>query len=355
METTLLSVTDIQCRYDNTVIIENVSFNIKSGDLCCLLGPSGSGKSTILRAIAGFLRLNSGTIKINDRELSTVRHHTEPEHRNIGMVFQDYALFPHLNVAENIAFGMRGASRQERHNKIREMLELVRLDPDINAGRYPHQLSGGEQQRVALARSLASAPQLLLLDEPFSNLDADLRRSLNLGLKQILRECGITTLLVTHDQEEAFAFADYIGVLQQGKMSQWDTPYNLYHRPANKFIARFIGQCSFIDGRIENDGLISTSLGCFRPPATAVVSPGQIVDVLLRPDDILYDPQSDVHGSIRRKVFAGARILYSLQLDDGTQLLSLMPSHNNFATGETIPIGNDLEHLIIFPRDSVQL
>ena len=211
---------------------------MQRGHIGCLLGASGCGKTTILRAIAGFEPLREGSILLSDKVLSTPQLSVEPQDRHVGMMFQDYALFPHLNVAQNVAFGLRRMEAGQRQARVNELLELVDLKEAQH--RFPHELSGGQQQRVALARALAPEPELLLLDEPFSNLDVDTRERLAFELRDILKKTGHTALLVTHNQAEAFAIADRIGIMDHGHIIQWDTPYALHHAPASDFVADFI-------------------------------------------------------------------------------------------------------------------
>ena len=235
----LLNVKQISCRYDDKVIVPDLSFSVKPGQIASLLGPSGCGKTTALRAIAGFEPIYSGEIELAGNVLSTPTNTLVPEKRKVGMVFQDYALFPHLNVNDNIAFGIQDKDKAERANKIAELLQMIKLQDYANY--YPHQLSGGQQQRVALARALAPSPVILLLDEPFSNLDTELRRSLSLEVRDILKQNNITAILVTHDQTEAFTVADEIGVLNDGELQQWGEPQTLRQQPANDFVANFMG------------------------------------------------------------------------------------------------------------------
>lgn len=221
-----------------TKVLSGLCLNLESGQIACLLGASGCGKTTVLRAIAGFEPLDDGQIRLGGRVLSCPGRQVEPEHRRVGMMFQDYALFPHLTVAQNVAFGLRRLSARERTQCVDEMLALTDLEG--LGGRYPYQLSGGQQQRVALARALAPKPDLLLLDEPFSNLDIDAREKLAFELRDILKAAGRTALLVTHNQAEAFAIADRIGVMQCQCLAQWDTPYGLHHHPATPEIAALV-------------------------------------------------------------------------------------------------------------------
>lgn len=230
-------------------VVNDLSLSLNQGHIGCLLGSSGCGKTTVLRSIAGFEPLQTGSIDLGNTCLSTPEQIVLPEHRNVGMMFQDYALFPHLTVAQNIAFGLRKAEKNYRRQRVEEMLQLV--DLPAHAKRYPHELSGGQQQRVALARALAPEPSLLLLDEPFSNLDIDTRERLAFEVRDILKTAGLTALLVTHNQAEAFAIADRIGVMHEGRIAQWDTAYNLHHNPANNFVSEFIRREALLHQRAQ--------------------------------------------------------------------------------------------------------
>lgn len=345
-----LEVSRIAVGYGDQLIIEHLSFSLETGEIGCLLGASGCGKTTALRAIAGFEPVRKGVIAIGRREISRADYTVPPQERRVGMVFQDYALFPHLTAAQNIAFGLRHLDRTARRKRVAAMLDLVSLNHA--ADQHPHELSGGQQQRVAVARALAPDPALLLMDEPFSNLDVELRERLSLEVRSILKEAGTTALIVTHDQNEAFALADQIGLMRNGRIEQWDTPYNLYHRPASRYAAKFVGQGVLVPGHVTEPDCIHIPLGCL-PPRTAL--PLNIdVDVLLRPDDVVHDAESPLHARVVAKSFRGASILYTLSLDDGTRLLSLVPSHHNHAIGELIGIRLDTEHVIAFPKDEVQ-
>ncbi|WP_353149575.1 ABC transporter ATP-binding protein [Pollutimonas bauzanensis] len=238
----LLKLNHVSLAYDTPdgaiAVVKDLSLSLEKGHIGCLLGASGCGKTTVLRAIAGFEPLRAGSISLGDTALSTVDKQIEPEHRHVGMMFQDYALFPHLNVERNIAFGLRRWTKPQRKLRVHELLTLVGLEE--SGAKYPHELSGGQQQRVALARALAPEPELLLLDEPFSNLDVDTRERLAFEVRDILKKTGHTAILVTHNQAEAFAIADRIGVMQGGVIAQWDTPYGLHNNPASAFVADFI-------------------------------------------------------------------------------------------------------------------
>ncbi|MHA6492895.1 ABC transporter ATP-binding protein [Pseudomonas borbori] len=341
----LLSLRDLSCGYHEHKVVQNLNLHLNVGDIGCLLGPSGCGKTTTLRAIAGFEPVVEGEIQLADEVISRAGFTLAPEKRRIGMVFQDYALFPHLNVSENIAFGIRKHANWERITH--ELLELVKLN---HLGkRYPHELSGGQQQRVALARALAPEPRLLLLDEPFSNLDGELRRRLSHEVRDILKARGTSAVLVTHDQEEAFAVSDHVGVFNAGKLEQWDTPYNLYHEPLTPFVASFIGHGYFIRGQLLSPDSVQTELGLIRGNRAYTWPVGSAVDVLLRPDDIVYAPDSPQKALIVGKTFLGAATLYRLQLQTGSQLESIFPSHADHQPGDHVGIRVAADHLVVFP------
>ena len=343
----LLDIKNIECHYQAQPIIHGLSFHINSGDIACLLGPSGCGKTTALRAIAGFEPIHSGTISLRGREVSTPNRMLAPEKRMLGMVFQDYALFPHLSVYDNITFGLRNIDKAAKQLRADELLSLVSLDGF--GKRYPHELSGGQQQRVALARAIASKPDLLLLDEPFSNLDIDLREKLGLEIRDILKSQNITALLVTHDQQEAFALGDVIGVMNEGNILQWDTPFNLYHEPTNHFVANFIGQGIFLKGTLLAPNLVKTDIGEIQGDRAYPWPINSPVEVLIRPDDILPENESHLRAEVIDKAFKGAEIMYTLKLPNGSKVLSLFPSHLHHAIGEHVGIRIAADHLVAFP------
>jgi iron(III) transport system ATP-binding protein len=343
----LLEVRNVDVSYGKKTVLHDVSLHVNRGNFACLLGPSGCGKTTALRAIAGFERVDRGEIRLREKVVSRPGSSTPPENRKVGMVFQEDALFPHLTVEGNIAFGVKKHERRQRPGVVEEMLDVVGLKG--LGDRYVHELSGGQQQRVALARALAPAPDTMLLDEPFSSLDVDLRARLGEEVKDILNQRGVTTILVTHDQNEAFALADHIGVMRDGRILQWDTPYNLYHEPADRFIARFVGQGVFLRGTLIGPDAVDTELGVIRGNRAYSWPRGSKVDVLLRPDDILPDPEGAVSARVVSRAFKGAQILYGLKLPTGSSLLSLFPSHFNHETGETVSIRLAVDHLVAFP------
>ncbi|MFC5302833.1 ABC transporter ATP-binding protein [Azospira restricta] len=348
-----LELTDLQQRYGGHVVVNGVSFAVEAGSIACLLGPSGCGKTTLLRCIAGFEPVVAGEIRLEGRTVSRPGFSLAPEKRRIGMVFQDYALFPHLTIAGNVAFGLGTLAEPARAARVEELLATVGLAGQ--GGKYPHELSGGQQQRVALARALAPKPELILLDEPFSNLDVDLRERLSHEVREILKREGMTAILVTHDQNEAFAMADEIGVMDGGRIQQWDTPYNLYHQPANRFVADFVGQGVFLPGEVISQHEVEVELGRLHSVLPLECSEGCGtcgkpcgVEVLLRPDDIVHDDRSALQAEVVHKAFRGADILYTLRLASGMRVLSLVPSHHNHALGEKIGIRLDVDHVVAF-------
>ncbi len=346
-----LSIDKLSVKFSKQLILNNLSLHLASGEIGCLLGSSGCGKTTLLRTIAGFEKPQSGKITLNQRKL--VSHHlfTPPEKRGIGMVFQDFALFPHLTVKDNIAFGLSSLGNADKKMRVNEMLEMVSLN-GINK-RYPHQLSGGQQQRVALARAMACKPELILLDEPFSSLDVELREQLALDIRGILKQQHISAIMVTHDQQEAFAMADKIGLMHNGKIMQWSSPYDLYHQPINDYVARFVGKGTILTGIVKNKENISTALGDlsghFEMPAECSVN-GCQVKLLIRPDDIIHDDNSDLQLEIIDKVFKGNEFIYTLKIDDNHQLLCNAPSHHNHKLHSFLGIRMDVQHIIVLKK-----
>ncbi len=344
----LLELQSISQRYGSNTVVRDMSFGLPVGSIGCLLGPSGCGKTTALRCIAGFEKVQAGSIQLAGKEIAAANYHLPAEQRHIGMVFQDYALFPHMSVEQNIAFGLAKQSKSEQNARVKEMLDLIGLQG--HAKLYPHELSGGQQQRVALARALAPRPKLLLLDEPFSNLDVALRERLCLDVRNILKAEKMTAILVTHDQDEAFMIADVIGVMNDGVIQQWDSAYNLYHRPVNRFIADFIGEGVLLPGKVVDGEKVQIEIGVIEGEFDAPCCTDCGVDVLLRPDDIIHDDDSPLKAEVADKAFRGAQILYTLKLPSGAEMLSLVPSHHNHAIGEAIGIRLASDHVITFRR-----
>lgn len=344
--TTLLNVSGLTCRYGQRVVCSDLGFSVGKGSIVCLLGQSGCGKTTVLRAIAGFEPAYAGSITLAERVLSKAGATVPPEQRQIGMVFQDYALFPHLTVADNIAFGLHRLNATERQQITSNMLQLTRLQEYANV--WPHQLSGGQQQRVALARALAPRPQLLLLDEPFSNLDTELRRALAHEIRALLKSQGTTAILVTHDQSEAFSMADEIGVMSAGKILQWGTPRELYFTPASPDVARFIAQGLMLPGTVMSPTQVETAFGPLALPQ-ATDAKGK-VDLLLRPWNVEFHAASPIKGRISAQSFQGSHTLTTLQLADGTQLLSQDEGFASQALDSEQGIALNSRHLRLFSK-----
>lgn len=343
----LLSLQDIQCQYQDQIVINHLNLQLHAGEIGCLLGPSGCGKTTLLRAIAGFENIVKGSITLDDMVLSSPNNMVPTNKRHIGMVFQDYALFPHLSVAENIRFGVNQLPEAEQRQIVERLLELIHLT-NIDK-RYPHELSGGQQQRVALARALAPRPKLILLDEPFSNLDTSLRQSLSAEVRTILKAQGTSAIIVTHDQQEAFTVADTIGVVNHGKLEQWGTANELFYNPATQFVANFISQGCFITGQVVTEQRILSDLGEFSSPGYSWPS-NTPVNIFIRPSDILNCENSKVVASVVQKTFLGASTLYKLRLNSGARISALWPSHQVFDIGELIPIKLDNHSPVAFPQ-----
>ena len=350
--TSQLDVEKLDAGYDDLQVINQVSFSLRPGQIGCMLGPSGCGKTTVLRAIAGFEPAWNGRILIDGIEVSSRKINLPPERRNIGMVFQDFALFPHLRVEDNIRFGLKGWSKQQQQSRMQEMLAIVGMPAYARA--YPHQLSGGQQQRIALARALAPGPGILLLDEPFSNMDVELREQLAREIRNILKQENNTAILVTHDQNEAFAMADQICVMNEGSIQQQDSGYHLYHRPANRFVADFIGQGVIIPALVESSTTVKTDLGLIRSEHRIEAATGTMVDVLIRPDDVVHDDESTESAIVVEKAFRGAEFLYYLRLDSGIEVMCLAPSHHNHKINERIGIRLHVDHVVTFSRNQEQ-
>lgn len=329
-------------------VVRDVSLSLNEGELGCILGPSGCGKTTILRAISGFQMLSSGSISLAGKVLSTPHKTISPEQRTVGMVFQDHALFPHLTIGDNVGFGLNKLDSAERRSRIVTLLDLVGMQ--AHAKKYPHELSGGQSQRVALARAIAPRPRLLLMDEPFSNLDTELRESLGYEVRSLLKASGITAIMVTHDQNDAFALGDRIGVMSEGKLMQWDNSFNLYHAPNSRFVANFIGDGIFVRGRIIDNKTVDTNFGEIKGDVINVDADSNEVEVLIRPDDVTHDENSAIRGQIKRKAFKGAQTLYTLQTSNGETLMSLVPSHDDYEIGDMIGVAINADHLVCFTR-----
>lgn len=340
----LLEIKRVVLAYNAVPVVCELSLTLAKGEIACLLGPSGCGKSTLLRAIAGLHSVQSGTISLRGELLSSAKQEVPPDVRRLSFVFQDLALFPHLSVADNVALGILRRPAQARAARIAELLEQFALTQF--AKRFPHELSGGQQQRVALARALAPQHDLILLDEPFSSLDARLRTELSRSLRQQLTASGTSAIFVSHDLSEALACADVIGVMNQGRLEQWGTPFSVYCQPASRFVASFVGDGTMLEATVR-DAQISTALGAFAF-AQAGTQQAQMT-LLLRPEDLHFDASASLRGRVTRSEFRGAYTLYQVQ----AQGLALLVSA---AHSEPLPDGMEVglrvapRHINLFER-----
>jgi iron(III) transport system ATP-binding protein len=324
----MIRLAGVSRRFGAVHAVASADLVIERGEFVALLGPSGCGKTTLLRLIAGFERPDEGVVELAGRPVAGSAW-VPPERRHVGMVFQDYALFPHLTVGENVAFGVPRAGRVRR---VAEALALVGLSG--HAARYPHELSGGQQQRAALARALAPEPAVVLLDEPWSNIDPLLRASMRDELAEILRGAGVTVLLVTHEQEEAFSVADRIALMQDGRIEQTGQPEEIYYRPATRWAAEFVGAANLLRGRIE-DGRVTTPVGCFEAPSPNGHSDA---DVLVRPELLELTPDPSGVGEVVARQFRGHDVFYEVRLDDGTRVFSQRPSNEHVPLGVRVAL-----------------
>ncbi len=344
----VIELKNITKSYDEAKAVDDVSFRVEKGEIFAILGPSGCGKTTTLRLIAGFESPDDGKISIDERRVTGGSFFTPPERRNVGLVFQDYALFPHLTVRENIAFGLSKFPKKQREKIIETMLGFVGLEEFSE--RYPHQLSGGQQQRVALARALAPCPVGVLLDEPLSNLDADMRAQMRGYLLSILRKAETTAILVTHDQEEAFSIADRVAVMKSGRIEQIGKPEDIYHFPTTRFVADFVGEADFIEGVIEEGG-IATEIGIFQNKT--MLEMGTNVELMIRPDDITFELDEEGEAMVESQLFKGSENLYALRLGSGKLVHSSSPSTLLVEEGTRIRVKANPTHVVAFVGDKV--
>jgi iron(III) transport system ATP-binding protein len=324
----VISVDGIAVHYGNTAAIDDFSLDVEEGSLVALVGPSGCGKTTARRAIAGFERPSSGTIRIRGTVVSDGNTMIAPEGRNVGMVFQEYALFPHISVAENVGYGVRGSGRVSR---VQEVLELVGLED--HGDRFPHELSGGEQQRVALARALAPEPDVVLLDEPFSNLDAPQRERMRRELRKILKAARVTAVFVTHDQAEALAIADIIAVMRDGHIRQVGTPDDVYTAPVSPWVAKFLGDAVLFNGTAAN-GSVATALG----PVPTELTDGTEAKVMIRPEWIMPTASDDGTGLVVDREFYGHDQRVEIELNEGELVEALVPTRKAIHVGDRVDI-----------------
>lgn len=339
----ILSLQRVSLRYPfaATPAVHQVSFDLPTGDILGLLGPSGCGKTTLLRLIAGFESPQSGIIQIGEQIMAGAGPEISPEHRDVGLVFQDFALFPHLNVRENIRFGLRGMGQRASRDRVQTLIELVGL-PGMES-RYPHELSGGQQQRVALARALAPKPTLILLDEPLSNLDVQVRLHLRQEIRRVLKETQTSAVFVTHDQEEALAISDWVAVMHRGRLEQWDTPEQIYRFPASRFVAQFVAQANLLPGHLQDHqwhsevGLLDLSL------ATPGVTQGEL---MIRQEELQIELDERGSMTLQERQFLGREYRYGLIAPSGLTLQAR--SSLRFAIGQRARISLGSSDGVIF-------
>jgi iron(III) transport system ATP-binding protein len=350
--TPVLSLQDVHKQFvPNQPVLQEITLQVESGSVVCLLGPSGCGKTTLLRLIAGFEEPSQGEIYLIKRLVSRPGLIVPPEKRHIGMVFQEYALFPHLTVAQNIQFGLFRWPLPWRRSRLVELLRLVGLEGMET--RYPHELSGGQQQRIALARALAPNPQLLLLDEPFSNLDVNLRQQLREEMQSILAQADVTAVLVTHDQEEALSLGHRLAVIDQGHIVQYATPDEVVHQPRTRFVAQFLSLGHFIAGHIE-DHCIATEMGSVPIASQAnITAESRHVELLVRPERVQLCGNGDgTPVQVERVSFRGTRRLYTLRLPSGAKFCGLFHQDVALRSGDQIRVQLHPTDLVIFPREA---
>ena len=320
-------------RFGDVAAVDGVSLDLATGEHLALIGPSGCGKSTILLMVAGLLTPDGGEIHIGNRRMAGAGTWVEPDKRRVGMVFQDYALFPHLTVSGNIGFGLDRLPKPERSKRVQEVLALVGLE--ALSGRYPHELSSGQQQRVALARSLAPDPAVVLLDEPFSNLDRTLRESLRVETKAVLRRAGATAVLVTHDHSEALGFGDRIAVMRSGHVLQVGPPEELFDFPEDEFVATFLGSADFLPARRADGGEIASEVGTFGP--LEIPAEGDLA-VMVRPHEVTFDADAAGPATIAGREYQGSTVLYELTLDSGSRLSCRRAPSPRFEVGARVQV-----------------
>lgn len=329
---TQLIISNLSSQYDDKAVIEGLSLSLADHEIVALLGPSGCGKTTLLRTIAGLQPITQGEIVLGDVVISTPKKSLPSEKRNVGMIFQDYALFPHLNVHDNIAFGLQKMEKALRSGVVEEMLRLVKLEG--YGDRFPHELSGGQQQRVAIARALAYKPQLMLLDEPFSNIDSQSRGEIMQEMRQILKTQGVAAVFVTHSKDEAFAFADKIAIFNAGKIEQIDQGSVLYAQPSSCYVANFMGKTNYLTIKEVYHGSLMTVLGAL-PLEGRSLPVGHNV-VMLRPEQIVIDDNSPYRFSITQAVFAGSHWIYKVAAEAEESVSVEIHSHACMALGQVI-------------------
>ncbi|QIM63748.1 ABC transporter [Pasteurellaceae bacterium Orientalotternb1] len=339
----VLEIQNLSAKFDQTAVLKSLDLAVDENEIICLLGASGCGKTTLLKAIAGLLPISEGSIHLSGQDLSQ----KAVEDRHIGLIFQDYALFPHLTVQENIQFGLTKLSKEEQNAICGQMLSVVKLCGFEN--RYPHELSGGQQQRVAIARALACKPELLLLDEPFSNIDSQTRYEMIQEIKQILKSQKVPAIFVTHSKEEAFAFADKIAVMDLGKIVQFGTPTALYHSPTNKFVADFLGGTNYLHAEVKSSQWLESPIGDYQFPEMPYQQ-GQY-HWLLRPEQLVIKAESTGKGTVVEKLFLGQFHRYKIAIN-GVELT--VYSVNDLSLNSTVSVGFQCRELVLFNKNTIQ-
>jgi iron(III) transport system ATP-binding protein len=354
--TPVVAMRDVVRRFDGVSppAVDHLSLAVEAGEILVVLGPSGSGKTTALRLVAGFERPDGGEVWVAGRQVAGGGVWVPPEARGVGMVFQDYALFPHLTVAENVSFGLHCFHWFERGPRTQDALDLVGMRPF--AERYPHELSGGQQQRVALARALAPRPFAVLLDEPFSNLDAHLRASLRDEVRAILKQTGTSAVFVTHDQQEALLLGDRVAVLNHGRLEQADSPERIFHAPRTRYVAAFFGRVDFVPATVSAGGLV-TEVGVVSQPVA--LPAGTAVELMVRPDDVLITMDNGATGTghgpgrgvVKRRLFQGGAMVYCVELPSGRTIHSLQPHTTRIDPGARVEVSIEPGHALTCFRD----
>ena len=340
-----LNLQSVKIALDSKVILDDVNLKIDTGEIVSLMGSSASGKTSLIRSIAGFHNISSGVIQIDDQIVDDSIRRSDVAVRNVGVIFQDLALFPHLTVRENICFGLNNIDSAQQQNRAKKLEDLLDIENITN--RYPNQISGGQQQRVAIARAIAPKPNLLLLDEPFSALDYELKDNLMNDIMKLIKSENITAILITHSAEEAFKMSDKIAFISNNTITQFANPYDIYHKPVSKEIANFFGISSYIKAKITDSSHINCILGDFVGMVDQFNKDDK-VDLLIRPDDIIHDDDSLFSAKVTEKTFRGSDFLYELELKDGQKIFCYAPSHHNHQVNEVIGIKLELDHLVIF-------
>jgi iron(III) transport system ATP-binding protein len=352
---TVLSIDDVSCVFGSEQAVDELSLTVEEGELLTLLGPSGCGKTTLLRLVAGLERPDAGRISLDGQVVARPDEMTPPEYRDVGLVFQDFALFPHLTAGENVAFGIDDWPAEEREARVSELLALVGLEDQRESA--PGELSGGQQQRVALARALAPEPDLLLLDEPFSNLDVDLRVRMREEVRQIIKETGVTAVSVTHDQEEALSISDRVAVVHDGHIEQVGTPETVFQRPTSRFVATFLGHAAFLSGTLHGEEIRTEidTLARERVHGLDRAYDHATVDILLRPDDLRarpVDSEREADGHVTYRRYLGPSVLYRVTLESGATVECMHNHSDDVKLDEQVAVELTAEHdLAWFPRE----